>query len=294
MRKWLSNYFGISEREARGFLVFVLLFVLFLAVPSLVKWLWPPTPLNLTLTQSRYLDSLWASKKYRPSYHSEVNEEVPSNYSIRAFDPNTVSVEEMQGMGFPSWLARRIDKYRQAGGFFRKPEDFQRIYGFPAPLWAAVQDSLVFPDRRGRPRFESEPSEVPLATLDMNAADSTAWEALPGIGPGFARRIVEYRQRLGGFQQKEQLYEVYEIDSLLVERLLPRLVLGEASIKKLDINSASEQTLRRHPYMPWKAPKLIVAYRRQHGPFAQVEDLKALQGLSWEQMQKVLPYLEAR
>lgn len=137
--------------------------------------------------------------------------------------------------------------------------------------------------RRFRPRWdiskvryagisrEMARSSYPL--LDINTADSALWEALPGIGPVLAGRIVRFRDKLGGFYAISQIGETYGLPDSTFNKIQPYLRLTKVSLKKLDLNRMDEKSLARHPYIRYKLARLIVLYRSNHGPFSRPEEL---------------------
>jgi DNA uptake protein ComE-like DNA-binding protein len=112
----------------------------------------------------------------------------------------------------------------------------------------------------------------PLA-ISINTADSAAWEALPGIGPTLAARLVRFREKLGGFCSVAQVAETYGLPDSTFKKIQASLRLDSGSLKKLNINQTDEQTLAQHPYIRYKLARLIVQYRSVHGPFSRAEDL---------------------
>jgi DNA uptake protein ComE-like DNA-binding protein len=131
------------------------------------------------------------------------------------------------------------------------------------------------------------------ATLLLNQADSATLEALPGIGPVLASRIVRYREKLGGFYNKSQLREVYGISDSLYLMLETRvgIIADSSKVKKIDLNQVSEEVLRQHPYLRWEKAKSIVRYREANGPFREVNDLQKIIALDSVTRQRILPYL---
>ncbi len=126
--------------------------------------------------------------------------------------------------------------------------------------------------------------------IDINEADSLAWIALPGIGPAFAKRIIAYREKLGGFYQVSQLKEIYGLDSSWVNEHQKHFQLGKGVYRYLLINRAEWKEFR-HPYLPYRQANLVLNYRKQHGPFQNWADLKKVQQLDEVVWQKLSPYL---
>jgi hypothetical protein len=127
-------------------------------------------------------------------------------------------------------------------------------------------------------------------TLDINYADSAAWVSLKGIGPGFAKRILAYRDRLGGFNGVLQLKEVYGLDSAWVEENKLHLKIGAGVFRTLKINRLAWNELR-HPYLPYAQVKLFLTYRKQHPIISSFEELEHIYGLDLGVWVRLKPYL---
>ena len=115
-----------------------------------------------------------------------------------------------------------------------------------------------------------------------------ALKHVPGIGSGYARRIVSYRQRLGGFCRVEQLLEIEGFP----ESALPYFELGGANLRKLDINRLTLQQLKEHPYVGYRRAKAIADYRRLHGPLQSLQQLRLLDEFSAHDIQRLEPYIQ--
>jgi len=126
--------------------------------------------------------------------------------------------------------------------------------------------------------------------IDINKADSAAWVALPGIGPGFTRRILGFRDRLGGFAAAEQLLEVYGIDTVWVRRHLKKFRLGAGVYRLLYVNRAIWNEFR-HPYLPYAQAKVVLNYRKQHGAISDFESLFQIKLLDPAVWIRLRPYL---
>jgi DNA uptake protein ComE-like DNA-binding protein len=100
---------------------------------------------------------------------------------------------------------------------------------------------------------------------------------LPEIGPFFARNIVAYREKLGGFIDKQQLLEVYGLDSSRFEIIMPYINIDSVSIRKIRINYDDFKTILSHPYIEYEDVKKIVNYRETKGMIT-----------NWEQYKKVV------
>jgi competence ComEA-like helix-hairpin-helix protein len=67
--------------------------------------------------------------------------------------------------------------------------------------------------------------------------------------------------------------------------------LQKVELKKININTATKDEMKIHPYIRWNLANVIVAYRDQHGSFNSVDDLKKITLISEEIFGKILPYL---
>lgn len=126
--------------------------------------------------------------------------------------------------------------------------------------------------------------------IDINTADSAAWVALNGIGPGFAKRIMTYREKLGGFYLVDQLKEVYGLDSLWVKENKALLKVGAGVYRLLKINQVEWKDFK-HPYLPYEQSKVVLAYRKQHGMIKDFDMLQQIQLLDLEAWRRIRPYL---
>jgi competence ComEA-like helix-hairpin-helix protein len=129
-----------------------------------------------------------------------------------------------------------------------------------------------------------------MQAVDINTADSATWVALNGIGSGFAKRIMIYREKLGGFYQVDQLKEVYGLDSLWVKENKALLKVGAGIYRFLEINKLEWKDFK-HPYLPYGQSKIILAYRKQHGGLKDFEALEKIQLLDLVAWRRLSPYL---
>lgn len=127
--------------------------------------------------------------------------------------------------------------------------------------------------------------------IELNTTDSALLVSLPGIGPSTAKKIIRYRNALGGYVLKQQILEIRNVDTLVLKVLLDRFSADSRLIRKIPIQSADETVLSRHPYLSGFHAKLIVAYRKQHFPLTEEELLK-IKAIPAGVIRKILPYLD--
>ena len=170
----------------------------------------------------------------------------PRRVETFRFDPNTVSTEDLMRLGFSEKQAQAIDHYRARGGRFRRPADFAKSF--------VVADSV----------FERLVPFISIPRIDINKADSTAFETLPGIGPYFASKMVSYRSSLGGYSHPEQLMDIYHFDREKYDGLKDLITCSQPV--PYPIWTLPERDLARHPYISKEEAHSIVLYRTHQPP----------------------------
>ena len=170
----------------------------------------------------------------------------PRTYESFLFNPNEVSVSDLCRLGFTLKQAESIDRYRKKGGRFRRKEDFAKSFVVADSVYARLEKYI----------------DIPL--LDLNAADSAAFDELPGIGGYFAAKMVEYRGRLGGYSCPEQLLDIYHFDAAKLDKIRD-LVEVKTRPEPFRLWSLPADSLKRHPYIKtWQTAKSIVLYRENN------------------------------
>jgi len=122
-------------------------------------------------------------------------------------------------------------------------------------------------------------------------ADTTAFISLPGIGSKLAARIINFRDKLGGFYSVEQVKETFGLPDSTYQKIKQYLNLENPSVKKININTATVDELKAHPYIKYILANPIVAYRNEHGLFSKIEDVKKVMVVTEEVYSRIAPYL---
>jgi DNA uptake protein ComE-like DNA-binding protein len=298
-KEWLN----FSKGERNGLIILFLLVCFAAIYPYIHRTLFYEVSRLANPADFHRIDSFFTSLRYEPksdrSYFSFVEEEKPifAEPELFRFDPNTVSSSELVRLGFSSRQAAVIENFRNKGGIFRSPSDFAKMY---------VVDDIMF--QRLEPYIEIPPKSVSIAeqknfednklretlVVDLNTTDTIELIKLRGIGSGYARRIVAYRQMLGGYNSIDQLKEVYGFPAELIESLKPHLKVDTLRVEKIDVNLVSYHDLRRHPYISEYQARAIVYYRETVGNIHSLQELKENKLLDAYSYNRLKGYLTVR
>jgi competence ComEA-like helix-hairpin-helix protein len=245
--------------------------------------------------EQKQLDSLITHWQKREQEKKDSSVIAPVSWF--AFNPNTASKEELVRLGFSSYVASRLENYRNKGGKFIIKSDLLKLYGMDTALYSKLYTWIDLPIEKPIKKLE-EKKEIELAQkrskekFDLNLADSSQFISVYGIGSKLSVRIIKYRDRLGGFITANQLSEVYGLDSVVISEIKKRTFITENfKPKTIELNTASEKELAAHPYIKYSIAKAITAYRFQHGNFKSIDDLSKIAIIDQAAFEKIKPYL---
>ena len=222
------------------------------------------------------------------------------------FDPNNASEQQLIDLGFPSYTAKTILKYRSKGGKFKIKEDLFKIYSLKPSLYESLESLILLPSKIAEKKYDNQENvlissdqKIPMAKdlekskkgiikFDINKADTSQLIQINGIGSVLAKRIIKYRDLLGGFFYLDQIQETYGIKPEVFRELIKNVFIG-TGINKIKINQLTNQ---RHPYLNFNQIRIINAYKKQHGDFKTLDDLKEIKILDEITISKIGPYLD--
>lgn len=293
-----KDFFYYTKSERRVILLLLAIALLLLGIWAIMEYL-RPVEVPVTLSESEEIDSFLANleeqEKIRKS-HTPKNE---ISAVLQPFDPNTADSVLLRQLGLPVYIVRNILKYRAKGGVFRSPESFSRIYGLKEEVYQKLKPyitiaPLVSVSHVRTDTFRQLKDTIPYipkyeegTIVDLNKADTSILKRISGIGSTLARMIVVYRQRLGGFYDVSQLQEVPHVG---VE-LNKWFVVTPAGLHKIQVNSASLDKLRSHPYMDFYKAKAIMEYRRKRGKIKGLSQLSMFEEFTEKDLKRLSPYL---
>jgi len=288
---WL-DFFYFSKAQRNGIFVLIALIVvvlsLWLSLPFLVTNETTLYDENFEKNIAQFRISLreqeakrfsWDKNTFYPRKNTE-------EFILFAFNPNTLDSAGFTKLGIKYFVASNIVKYRNKGGKFRTPEDFGKVYGISEELFARLKPYITIPSE---PVPEKEMKIEEPVFVELNSADTTELKKIRGVGK-YAKSIVSYRNRLGGYFSKNQLLEFMTREAF--ERIEPYLFVDTMQIRKIDVNIAGIDKLKNHPYLNFYNARAIYEYRRNNGKIKSIKELYGLHELPNEVLEKIKPYLE--
>ncbi len=290
MKRIWKDYFSFTKKERTSVILLVCLIAIFLLLPHLYK-VKPDPP----LPEKALLDYIAKSKSISLNESGSEGGAVSAELGplhkyerkgiLFPFDPNTLTAEGLVKLGLAEKTVRTLLQYRTKGGRFYKPEDLRKIWGLPKQLadelipFVRIQSGnksfqVGGPGNNLLPKQELQ--KLAPERIEINRANLADWEKLPGIGEVLSRRIVKYREMKGGFREISDVKKTYGINDTLFQSLLPYLFLDNDNLPKLNLNKVSASELSNLAGIPFSLSRAIVLYRKQNGPFKDMEALKKL------------------
>ncbi|MCQ2607371.1 MAG: helix-hairpin-helix domain-containing protein [Bacteroidales bacterium] len=227
-------------------------------------------------------------KEFVISKEADSVAEVPTPVIIeegKLINPNTASFEDFLSVGFSEKQARSCLNYRNKGGVFYRKEDVLKIYSISEEDYAILQDHIDIPGMTHkvtkREEFrsvknkekESVAKKEKHVMVELNACDTTDLKQLPKIGSFRAKKIVEYREKLGGFYSVEQLSVIYSMDSASIKAISPYVTVSKEMIQKINVNTVSFKEINKHPLISFEQTKKIFAYKKIVGTIKNLDEL---------------------
>jgi competence protein ComEA len=317
-----NNFLNFTKKEKRGALVLLATIV---SIFVSAKYIYPLIIKDESINNKAIFaaaDSLKEKQKDTTKNYSNKNDyndgagyhtypkkeyDKPFTGSMFYFDPNTLDAAGWQRLGIKDKTIASMQKYISKGGRFREPDDLRKVWGLrddekerliPYVRIVGGQEKKYSNNYSSsyqpyeKKEYEKKPYEKKaIAIVDINTGDSAAYDGLPGIGGGYARRILKFRDKLGGFYKVEQVAETFGLPDSTFQKIKPYLKINGDNIRKININTASLEELKAHPYIRWQLAKVITEYKKQHGNYKSLDELKKIMIITEETYSKIMPYL---
>lgn len=283
--------FYISRRARRGVYVFVICCLALVFIPRLLLRLNPPISSQLTTEE---MVSFHESHKNAISNKSKENKGKKSRFKLppQKFDPAQYSLAQWMYLGLSEKQSNVVIKFSSRG--IKNEDQLRQIFVIPEQLFLLIKDSVIYSIVDPITPVVNTKEQLPkkeIKALEINSASKEELERLKGIGPYLSAKIIEYRTKLGGFIQVEQLQEVYKMTPELIESIKPFIKLDPSIINQINVNSCSTEELNAHPYLNWNQSNSIVKIRLQRGSFKSLNELKESVLIDEKTYKKILPYV---
>jgi len=314
-KHFLRDYFNFTKKERKGIIIIVILILGFILLPFFY-------PLFIKQKQYSYSDfeneiaalnieqnDSAKDNKYTKNFDNEFYDDhslsEEKKYEVTKaelfyFDPNTISSNDWKRLGVRDKTIHTIQNYLSKGGKFYKPEDIRKIWGLSpsdaqrlipyVSIKNTAKENVSF-EKKEYPKTTSPYTAKAIQPVDINLADTSDYINLPGIGSKLSQRIIAFRNKLGGFYSVNQVGETYLLPDSTFQKIKSRLIIGSSHIKQININAASIDEMKGHPYLRYNLANAIFQYRQQHGNFNSVEEIKKIMLMTDDIFTKVAPYL---
>lgn len=280
-----------SKATFRGVIIFGVLCVVIFLAPDIIKSLAPKDVIKITELPEdvqEKIDKVQIQKeRYKPRGKRKKYKAPP----VR-FNPNEYTLQDWKNLGLSEKQASVVLKFTKYP--LKSNTDLKRIFVIPEELYNLIKDSTFYPKADQRMVYEASdrlPSKEKVNSVNVNTASIEELQTVKGIGPFFAKQIAKKRDELGGFYTTEQYMEVWKATPENTIQWESGLKIDENDIRRININTATAEELKAHPYITWNLANSIVKLRLQIGTFKTISDVKKSVLMTDELYQKLAHYL---
>jgi competence ComEA-like helix-hairpin-helix protein len=233
--------------------------------------------------------------------------------TVFMFDPNEIDSTSLILLGFSPRQAKSIINYRNKGGKFYNKESFGKLFVISEEMYARLYYYIDIKQKTSKKeKVEKKAGIVPenieiaeikenkesnnvskkIYTIELNSADYNELQKFRGIGEYYSKKIVEYRDKLGGFYKPEQLMEIKGIDSARFEMFRNQILIDTSHIKRIKINAVTGTELAKHPYINNFVANSIIKYRKFKGTITSGDEMLNEKVITAKQLEKIAAYIE--
>lgn len=308
MKRFILSYLHFSRRERLGAILLTFICAAVFALPEITRQFYP----TRTTDFSQFQSDIHAFRQAMQAAETSSGEPVGDLF---AFDPNTASFDDFVRLGLSEKVANIICNYRNKGGTFRTPEDFQKTWSLPREDYERLLPYIRIGSAENE-QFEVKQAsqKVELFAFDPNTATESDFLRM-GLPKWTVKSILNYRAKGGLFRGKTDFQKIYTLDGEDYLRLEPYITIGAVATLEsprpvaysggngenaphfvakgpLDINRASMEDWQRLPGIGEKRARQIVNFRESLGGFLSVGQVGEMYGLPDSVFQKIRPMLE--
>jgi DNA uptake protein ComE-like DNA-binding protein len=286
----MKNRFHLSLQTKKGIVGLISILILFTFLPRILMSFKDNNFYVSSTDVEEFKKEVkhYSKKRYQSSYRK--NKKV-YNVPPLAFDPNNYQLQDWVALGLSEKQANVILKFSKYG--IKSDDELRNIFVISPELFAIIKDSTFYAEIK-YPSFEEKKYskvEKQKIRVELNAANQETLETIPGVGPYFAKKIITFRDKLGGYIGKEQLLEINKMTSDKLLAVQEFISFDQELIRQININEASAEELSMHPYISWNVANVIVKYREQHGSYVSLNEILKTRIIDNELFLKLKPYL---
>ena len=218
---------------------------------------------------------------------------------IFSFNPNFITDFKGYTLGMSAEEIDRLLVFRKENKWINSVEDFKQVTKVSDSLLNKISPYFKFPDWVNNPKSKTKyvkrgfKDKTFKQKVDLNIATHEQLEEVNGIGKAFSKRIIDYRNKLGGFTNDIQLYEVYGLDFQATNSILKEFtVKTPKEIIKMNLNSISASDIATIPGISFDLAKRIWEYRILNERIKSFSELEHIEGLTKRKLQGIQLYLE--
>ena len=283
----MKNRFNFSKAEKVGVAVLSLIIVILLVVINTPKHTLVPDVFIVDSSVVKYIDV----SENKPFKTKEKKRSKTQSFNYSNFDPNEYTESDWQSIGFTDKQSRVIVKYKNQINGFKKDTDLAECFVISEKKFKDIKPYLRI---KKQEVYHDEKNDIATKfdIVELNTTDQTLLETVKGIGPYFGMKIIEYRQKLGGYYQVEQLLEIYGMTQENYDQILNQVKLDTSKIKQIHIATVKFDELKRHPYVNWKQSQVIMSLSNKTVTSEFWKTLKSSEAFSKKDIKRLKPYFK--
>ena len=290
----------VSRFQLSGMLLLAVFIIVWILIRS--HFFFKPTEVAI---DSKVLDSLvlvldvqypkieWESEKNRYTQYSNKKYGNNSYPKITGFfDPNTFSKDELIAVGLTERAAQNIVNFRGKSRKYHKREDLLQLYAISESYYDHIAPyiQISLQEKTNQYGDSKKADNKVVQTLDLNEVTMEALIEIRGIGAATAKKLINYRDKLGGFSSINQVEEIYGLWDNAKPIIYENLIVNPEKIQKRNLRNMEVAELAQHPYLTWNEAKAIISFLKQHPEIRKIEALNQIHILDSEKINKILPY----